>query len=486
LHGYRGSPLKIDSATYSRDDASAHVNVFATTTPGPEAAAPVLSVGDAAGTAMSSVLMTGPTALGQYYGQGLPPAAGSLPAAVIVINSADIPPSSLTASLVDEVTIIQAAYDPAGGTLTITATSSDKLVTPQLFAIGLPGSETGSDALTLTGGTDPPEQEAAFLVGAVPPATVTVISDAGGQDTEAVVTTAGGTFADGAPVAVDDNVSVEAGTVPSVAIDVLLNDELGADPNTVVIVSQGTNGTAVPGPGAGEVTYTFSNNTLVGDDTFTYTVMSIGGLESNVATVTVTTTAPTGGAAPIANPDGPFTVEVDATLQIPVADLLDNDLGNGGIIAPNSFAIVPGSVTGGVASVTLDVVVYEAGSLAGTFSFEYTVANTIGLPSVPALVTVTVNDPAPPEVITVQRAQFRSNKDEWRVDGTTTVPGPGNLIHVHVGNNINGDLVGTVVVDALGTWRLRPGDPNISPNVDETVTVHSSSGTIITVPLQVR
>ena len=60
------------------------------------------------------------------------------------------------------------------------------------------------------------------------------------------------------------------------------------------------------------------------------------------------------------------------------------------------------------------------------------------------------------------------------MDGTTTVPGPGNFMDVHVGDDITGDLVGTVEVDALGNWDLRSGDPQIHPNAATTVTVHSS------------
>ena len=477
--GAIGSPLKIDSATYSRDATSAQVDVFATAIPGPGAANPVLSVGDAAGTAMSSVLMAGPTTLGQYYGQGLPPAADTLPAAVIVTNSADNPPSSVTGNLVDEVTIIQAVYNPAGtGTLTIRATSSDKLLPPQLFAIGLPGSGTGSDALLPVGGTDPPEQQlAAFPVGAVPPATVTVISDAGGQDTEAVVTIQGPAFPTGGPVAVDDNVSVEAGTTP-VVIDVLFND-VGFDVTTVQILSGPANGTAVDS-GTGIVTYTPTNTAFVGDDTFTYTVRTApGGLESNVATVTVTTTAPTGGAAPIASPDGPFTVEVGATLTIPVTDLLANDSPNGGIIDPTSFAIV--SVTGGVATVTAGVVDYVAGPSDGTFGFEYTVANTSGPPSAAALVTVSV---VQAETVTVTRAEFKQNAGEWRVEGTSSIPGP-NTITIFLQPNGGGTELGTAVVDGLGNWEFREKQSTTSDE-GTTISVVSSFGTTINATLTIR
>src|SRR5262249_50724498 len=122
-------------------------------------------------------------------------------------------------NLTDTVTITQALYDPATRLLLITATSSDKQVPPQLFAVGLPGSLTGSEPLS--GGSLMYTVPSA--VPPVPPATVTGISAAGGQDTAAVAASRGGTFAPGAPVAVDDTVEVPAGT-QTLTIPVLAND----------------------------------------------------------------------------------------------------------------------------------------------------------------------------------------------------------------------------------------------------------------------
>jgi hypothetical protein len=490
--GAIASPFTVDRATYARSAGSARVDVFANASPGPGAGTPSLSLGDAAGISMPSVLMNGPTTdMGQFYGQSIPFDANAIPAAVIVTNVADIPPSSLTQVLVDEVTISQANFNATDQTLTITAASSDELVPPQLFAIGLPGSLTGSDELTTTlgagarQGTFPKPLFPPSTGGPVPPLAVTVLSSAGGQDTEFVTTTAGGTFAAGAPVAIDDIVSVEAGTTP-VGIDVLLND-VDYDATTVQILSTPANGTAIVDTSTPSttVTYTQVNNAFVGDDTFTYTVMSVGGLESNVATVTVTTTAPAGGVAPIAV-DDTATADIDTPIVIFV---LANDTDQDSTIDPATVSILTPPSNG---TATLNIageVEYTPATVTGTDTFTYTVQDEEGNISNVALVTVTVNDPAPPEVITVQRAQFRNNQDEWRVDGTTTVPivsDSPNLIDVHVGIDIGGALVGTVEVDALGTWRLRPGNPGIVLGEATTITVHSSGGTVVTAPLQVR
>ncbi len=494
--GAIGSPLAIDRATYARDPAGAQVDVYATASPGPGAPPPVLFIGDAAGTdLMPSALMNGPTGLGQYYGQSVPGNPGAIPAAVIVTNVTDIPPSSLIQPLVDEVLITQADYDTVTGVLTISATSSDKgdgtlILPPQLFAIGLPGSLTGSDQLTTPVGTDPAALQGTFTIppfgaGPVPPFTVTVVSTMGGQDTEFVTSAPGGVFAAGGPVAVDDNVSVEAGTAASVAIPVLQNDSVDADPTTVVIVGQGANGTAAADPVTGVVTFTFTNNLLIGDDTFTYTVLSsASAMVSNVATVTVTTTGPAGGPVPIAVDDGPFSVQVNGTLPISAATLTANDSGNGGTIDPTSIQIVAGSVTGGTATVdpaTGDVT-YTAGGVTGNFGFSYTVANLNGQVSAPAAVAVTVVPAA--DVLAFTQARFRGRNLRWDLAGTSTVPGPGNLVTVRLVRT--GEVIATIAVDALGNWTIQVVGSNVIAVSGDQVAATSTAGGSAVFPVQVR
>jgi hypothetical protein len=450
---------------------------------------------------MPSKLMNGPTNLGQYYGQSIPPAAGAIPAAVVVTNVADNPPSSVTRSLVDEVTITQASYDPATGTLSITATSSDKgdpgappttpaILPPQLSAIGLPGSDTGSEPLLPVGGADPAQQRLTYQIpgplppgGPVPPFAVTVVSSAGGNDAEVITTVAGGSFRAGGPVAVDDSVSLAAGSAASVTINVLAND-FGFDPATLQIRSQGTNGTAViTAPGV--ITYTFITNTFIGDDAFTYTVRSAaGGLSSNVATVTVTTTEPTGGPAPIAVNDGPFSVRVNAALVITAASLTANDSPNGGVIDPASIQIVPGSVTGGTAGVNPanGDVTFTAGATPGSFGFQYTLANTNGQRSAPAQVSITVV-PAT-DVIAIVQARFRTGIRRWDVTGTATIPGPGNTVTVRLVRT--GAVIGAANVDAAGAWSLRALNSNVIAVNGDLVQATSTAGGSATLAVQVR
>jgi len=180
--------------------------------------------------------------------------------------------------------------------------------------------------------------------------TVTVLSAAGGHATAAVATSPGGSFVLGAPVAVDDTVEVAAGP-QTITIPVLANDSdadttaLAPKHPVVRLVTLPTHGTAAV-QADGSVRYTPANPALVGEDTFTY--LAIASRPSNVATVTVITTQPPGGPAPIAMNDGPFAVRARTPLALSVATLLANAVPNGAAIAPASFTLV-GPVTGAYA-----------------------------------------------------------------------------------------------------------------------------------------
>jgi hypothetical protein len=501
--GAIGSPLTVDRATYARDIApiSAHVDVFATAKSGPGAPVPALSMGDVAGAGMPSVTMHGPLApFGLYYGQSVPIDPTAIPAEVIVTNTADVPPSSLTRKVVDVVTITGATYDPNSGLLTITATSSDKgapplIAPPSLTAVGLPGSATGADALVTTGNLNDPAEKRLlnFSVGlpatAVPPATVTVQSSAGGVHSEAVkpiTDVPPSQFAAGLSVAVDDFVSVPAGTTP-ILFNILTNDRtnLGAaiTAGTFTIIANPTHG-SIAITAAGAVTYTPTSPAFVGDDTFTYRVTPTAPAApaSNVALVTVTTTAPVGGVVPIAVNDGPFSVGVSRALVIPAATLLANDSGNGGTLDPNSIQIV--TATGGSAVFAAGAVTYTAGAVAGNFSFSYTVANTLatgGQRSAAATVSMTVVPAG--DTLTIGQARFRSGIRRWDLNGTSTVSA-GNTVTVTLVRT--GQVIATNIPVVAGAWTFSQTGSNVIAVNGDSVRATSAAGGSATLAVQVR
>ena len=220
---------------------------------------------------------------------------------------------------------------------------------------------------------------------------------------------------------------------------------------------------------------------LNGIDQFTYTVRDDSGAFSNVATVTVTIDGV--NFSPVAENDL-ATVNVGNTINIAV---LANDTDADFNIDPASVVI--GTIpTLGTVSDPVPVngtVTYTAGLIAGIDSFTYTVTDTTGAISDPATVTVTVSDVLA-ETLSVQKAQFKSDRNEWRIDGTTTVPGPGNLIDIHLGPDVLGTLIGTVEVDALGSWRFKETGSPVAANGATQITVHATGGSTTTATLQSR
>jgi hypothetical protein len=88
------------------------------------------------------------------------------------------------------------------------------------------------------------------------------------------------------------------------------------------------------------------------------------------------------------------------------------------------------------------------------------------------------------DVITITRAEYRTGTGEWRVEGTVQVL-TGNTVKVHIGNTLNGTLLGTSSPDALGAWSVRLAGP--PPDGTRTVSIESTrGGVLLGVPVNVR
>ena len=79
------------------------------------------------------------------------------------------------------------------------------------------------------------------------------------------------------------------------------------------------------------------------------------------------------------------------------------------------------------------------------------------------------------DVLTVTRAQFRTRRDEWRIEGTSQVTN-GNVVSIYAGDGTSGALIGTVAVPSDGEWSFRRR--NSTPA--STITVVSSAGGLLT------
>jgi len=221
--------------------------------------------------------------------------------------------------------------------------------------------------------------------------TYTVMDVDGRTSNEATATVAVKT----APIAADD--SFESTDInATIEIDVLANDtdfngNETIDATTITIISPPTIGNTTIDPVTGVVTYTF-NAGVGGDDSFTYTVDDDSGQTSNTATVNIsvqTDPAAEDDEVSVDIPSGPIPISV-----------LDNDTDDNGdttidvttvtiISDPSNGTIVVDPVTGVVTYTPDD----DMAANGGNDTFTYTVTDTTGRVSTPAVVTIAVQAP---------------------------------------------------------------------------------------------
>ncbi|MFQ5495027.1 MAG: hypothetical protein ACE5EX_06565, partial [Phycisphaerae bacterium] len=87
-------------------------------------------------------------------------------------------------------------------------------------------------------------------------------------------------------------------------------------------------------------------------------------------------------------------------------------------------------------------------------------------------------NPTPPDTLTVALAKFNQTVSQWTIEGTASVPGPGNAVLGYLGDPITGTLIGAADVTAAGTWQIltaegSPVDPN-APGAPTTLSLQST------------
>lgn len=347
-------------------------------------------------------------------------------------------PVFIQSTVTDQVSITAAAYDPGnGGTLTVTAQSSDELSLPELILAGF--------------NVPPVAGQGQFLVTplAAPPAQVCVLSSEGGFNNFQVTTGVGITSGGNVPLALNDETTIleDSGTS---SINILANDTLNGQP---IVFGPDVVATIVTAPRLGTaeinrdgtISYTPDLNTN-GTDSLAYSV-TVGTSVSNRASVTINIT-------PVNDP--PFAVN-DSTLAVAnvttTINVLANDIDLDGPVdlvnAVNLTQPTPGgaSVTGGFGG----PVIFTA-AVGGTYTFTYRAQDRVGATSAnEATVTVTV---IPTETITVQLAMFRTGGRRWRVAGIDSVALGQTLTIAFENGTAAGTVIGTAVVDVAGAWAV--------------------------------
>ncbi|HET9653516.1 MAG TPA: cadherin-like domain-containing protein, partial [Usitatibacter sp.] len=395
------------------------------------------------------------------------------------VNAAgQIVPSYYNVPVTDEVAITTvqgssgAVYTPQnGGSLTITANSSDTALPATLEAAGFGPLVNGTLTITPL---------------AAPPATVTVNSSEGGT-ASLIVTTGVGVAGGGTPPsAVNDTYTMfeDCTNVPAttcatpLVMSPLANDTVGGQPipagALITIVTPPRLGTAVLNPD-NTITYT-PNSNVNGIDGLTYTVTYLGAV-SNQASVNITITPVND--IPTAVNDNPGAV----VARLNSFNVLANDTDPDGAADLANAQIVTWPAQLGPQPVPTNGVVNFTPTSTGTFSFTYNAVDFSGAVSLaPATVSVVV---AGSEAITIAKAIYKVGNAgggisaRWTVQGAdsvkegqtlTIVYNNGTLNAANGGGSCNGTatnpkcVVGTAVVDTLGNYLydlvLPPGGPS--------------------------
>jgi hypothetical protein len=467
--GTVAAPMTIDRATYARDAVSGQVDIFASSS-----SSALLSV---SGTGLATTPMSHDTpGTGKFYAHL--PFTTSVPADLAITNSLDTPtPVPHPVTLVDEVNITQATYDPVTSNLTIKAASRDTVSSPVLTvpAFAAPNTLVNGTLvvhLPATMSSTPPD---AGLIQTIPLETVTVHSSRGGSATAPVSIFSSVV----APVAVNDSATTNAGA--PVTITVLANDSAAGtiNPATVAISAQSVNGFAVASLD-GTVTFTPAAGFSGAATTFAYTVKDGFGQVSNPATVTVTVNAPP--PSPVVAVADTASTTVNSAVVISV---LANDSTSSGSIDPATVQIVTQSINGNaVANVNGTVTFTPTGNFVGTTTFAYTVKNTpLTATSNAAIVTVTVTGTPAGNI-----APFAAN------DVASAIVNQARIINV-VANDTDADgtvnpstvliitspLTGTAVNNLDGTVTYTPsaaGTDSFTYTVKDNLGLVSNPGTV--------
>jgi Bacterial Ig domain len=481
--GQTPSLVMADRASYARTATAQKVDVFATAfatagsrLPGaarPPGVAPITSFYnagcgvslDAAGKllgytapvgALETLMVAQDTA---RWGQINVPVGSAIPDAVCLKDNSAVDiagqqvPAFHPLPVNDEVLITQALFDPVASTMTVKAVSSDVILPPVLtlmdFNLPLVGGQVVVPATT------------------APPAKVLVLSSARGMDKFKVTASA---VAGAASVVVAGNDVATTNEDTPVVIPVITGDTLNGvqidpatQPITLAILVNGGKGTAVVNNLTGAISYTPRLNAN-GIDTFTYTV-TVGGVASNIATVTVNIT-------PVN--DAPIAVADTAAGAINTP-LVVNVLANDSDVDGTVLSIAPGSVTvptGPAGSVSTAVAnangtITFTGNIAGPYRFNYRATDGVIATAVTA-VNVTL---APAEVVVVSLPfDYRVAQNRWMGNGTSSIAAAHTVtlqLTQPLGApacNANGRVIGTTTATANAyTFNIAPATGPLDP-----------------------
>jgi hypothetical protein len=441
--------VTVDRADYSRSTAGTQVSVWASSAMDLDLRATVDGV--------TEFPMISELGSGRYFARFPLSNAQAIPTTMTVHNYSDLPVSTVSVPLRDLLRITQASFDAGTGTLVVRGTSSNSVDTTSM-SIGFGASDPGGGTLDASG--------TLTITGlSVPPSKVTLESSGGGLvDAEVVVT----------------------GITPALLADA------------------GVDLTAAPG-----ATVTLDGSGSTGALSFSWSIASV-----LPAGTPISITSPNTAIASLALPIDPVQVTVQLTVTDglgasssdlmvitnvdgalpPIADAGANQTVNGGdlvqlqgsasglfdgvlwtqIAGPTvslSILQADGTLAAGGQTVLDPVFTFPAGS--NVLAFLLMVTGPFG--SDIATVTVESTVAATPTV-GITQATYRTGKQEWRIQGISSVPGPGHTVTIYLGSTLGGTVIGSAVVDATGAFEVRERDSAVIPGPNPTISIESSLG----------
>jgi Big-like domain-containing protein len=452
------SPLRVNRAVYSRNPASAvnTVDVWATA---PTGAKLLLT-----GTDLPSVAMK--SSGNAFFAHVEIPAGVPLPAGISVTNVSDNPPTTVTAGLGDAVNITSATFDTLTNTLTVTAVSSDLSVPPPALVVeGLFGGP-------MTAGT----YSGVMAATSLPPLTVTVVSAAGGVDTDDLIILRGLPLNPASPpVALADAITTNSNVAATVSLTA--NDTSAAALASLVVTQVPTNGTVTLDPVTlGTVTYTPALN-YSGPDNFSYVITDSAGAVSNVGFVTVTVTF--AAAPPVANGDNWAQVR-GSTRTVSV--IANDKAGIGTTLDAASLLLASAPLHGAATTNPDGTITYTpVATYAGPDTFTYTVKNNAGQASNAATVSVFVS--AAPETLVFQRVLYTTRTGSYTIVGSTSVFGPTLTPSVTcwMGRTagVAANRIGTAPVTVTGGFSVVSVGAVPAPDATRSVVCQSTNGAVV-------
>ena len=273
------------------------------------------------------------------------------------------------------------------------------------------------------------------------------------------------------PLAGPDAAITTAGVPVTVAV--LANDS-DPDGNPLTVVSVGPASAGAVVNNGSSVTYTPAAG-FTGADAFAYVIADgAGGTATGTVDVTV---IPAANTPPVAVADAATAVSgVPATIPV-----LANDSDADG--DPLSIVAITQGTSGRVVNNGVSVTYTPFGSFTGTDAFTYLVADGRGGVAIGA-VSVAVSPPLL-ERLSVTTALYLVGNLEWRVGGTTTVPGA--VVTVHLGPDLGGPVLGTATAAATGAWSFRQRPALLPVDATRRVAVESTGGAVrLDLPVTVR